>query len=166
MKKRSNEKPKPGRLETKRRIIAYHEAGHAVTAIFLDARIQYVTLIPGEDAETGERYAGRLKRVEMPEPDEESRRRYLAECDLLIALAGPAAEEIFTGRKPHWLNGSSGDYRRAWELARWIHGYRWMPPGDPRGSVTDSYLRYMTKRVKVDYLTGTGWKALQWRKPW
>lgn len=73
--------------------VAYHEAGHAVIAVWLGGAIQYATMEPHwddqprRDGEVVVEWRGRLSSQQQ------------LERELLVALAGPAAELIYQGNE-------------------------------------------------------------------
>lgn len=91
-----------------RRAIAYHEAGHAVTAAVIPGsdKLQKVSIIP----------RGRALGAAFYLPEERalvSQERL--ENQLVVALGGRAAEEVFTGNV---TTGAADDFRRATAMAR------------------------------------------------
>lgn len=95
------------------RVTAYHEAGHAVAAWALGARLHRVTITPGQD------YAGRVSRNRsLPEstlygnPDYA---RLRMEREIKIALAGAIAQRRAF---PHsyWRAGAHTDERNIGEI--------------------------------------------------
>jgi cell division protease FtsH len=95
--------------EKERRILAYHEAGHALMSHLMGdvAPVQKVTIVS--------RGAALGYTLNLPAED-----RYLETKDelvdmLKIALAGRAAEQVVFGRV---TNGAAGDLERATEIAR------------------------------------------------
>ena len=94
--------------------IAYHEAGHAVAAVWLGGEVVQVTLEPDRD--------------DGPFRDGEVQIRWhhgglsprdLIDREVAVALAGPAAEMIYLGERPHPLavREWAEDWRIAWNLA-------------------------------------------------
>jgi cell division protease FtsH len=92
-----------------RRITAYHEAGHALAARFLapDNRIARITIIPST------RGAGGYT-MNIP-PDRMYKTKIQMENDIVISLAGRAAEEIIFG-EDNITTGASGDIERATDV--------------------------------------------------
>ncbi len=132
--------PSPPKADRERRrleLTAYREAGHAVAAIELRRVIRYVTIVPEVDA------LGHILKTLPPKtlrPDIECDRRAVAwmEREILIGLAGPAAEERFAGRRNHI--GVSSDYRNAIDLAARMHG---------NNKVLEKWLDYMAERARA-----------------
>jgi cell division protease FtsH len=94
-----------------RRLTAYHEAGHALTAALLPHSdpIHKATIIP---------HGGALGMVvRLPERDRISVSRRKLEADLIVAMAGRAAEEIVFGEDAITA-GAAGDIEQATRLAR------------------------------------------------
>lgn len=96
--------------EDERRIVAFHETGHALTAAFTDGsdKVHKVSIIPRGIAALG--YT-----LQMPEEDRYLRteKELLGEVDVL--LGGRAAEEIEFGQVS---TGASNDLSRATEIIR------------------------------------------------
>ena len=95
--------------EKERRILAYHEAGHALMAHLMGAAVelQKVTIVASGNALGYAFYT--------PEED-----RYLHTTEelvdsMVIALAGRAAEEVVFGRV---TNGAANDLQKVTEIAR------------------------------------------------
>jgi ATP-dependent Zn protease len=100
--------------------VAYHEAGHAVAAIEFRRAFKSVTVIPGANS------LGHVLMHRIPQSvidDHEGGSGNLVdrfvEKDLLVSLAGPAAECEFFGRFDH--RGASGDYRNCEDMALHIY---------------------------------------------
>ncbi len=96
--------------EDERRIVAFHETGHALTAAFTDGadKVHKVSIIPRGIAALG--YT-----LQMPEEDRylRTKKELLGEVDVL--LGGRAAEEIAFGEIS---TGASNDLSRATEIVR------------------------------------------------
>jgi hypothetical protein len=108
---------------------AYHEAGHAVASIWHGRGLRRVTIVPDERR-------GLLGYVEHPkrprvtfQPEwkdlDEAPFQTLVIREILVVLAGPAAEERFTGRANP--DGARGDMDHVNDLA-----YRVCPDDDER----------------------------------
>ena len=94
--------------DIEKRAIAYHEAGHAVTAAVIPGsdNLQKVRIIP----------RGRELGASFYLPEEQvlmSKERL--ENQLVVALGGRAAEEVFTGNV---TSGAADDFRKATNIAR------------------------------------------------
>ena len=94
--------------DIEKRAIAYHEAGHAVTAAVIPGsdKLQKVSIIP----------RGRALGAAFYLPEEQvlmSKERL--ENQLVVALGGRAAEEVFTGNV---TSGAADDFRKATNIAR------------------------------------------------
>jgi cell division protease FtsH len=97
--------------EDERRLTAYHEAGHALTAALLPHSdpIHKATIVP---------HGGALGMVvRLPENDRISISRRKLEADLVVAMAGRAAEEIVFGADAVTA-GASGDIDQATRIVR------------------------------------------------
>jgi cell division protease FtsH len=93
--------------DKEKRVIAYHEAGHALVARLMSDDIHKVTIVP----------RGRALGFMMSLPEED---RYVLSKDeledwLKVTLAGRAAEQIVFGRI---TNGAVNDLDRATQIAR------------------------------------------------
>ena len=94
--------------EKEKKIVAYHEAGHAVTGHFLEQSdpIQKVTIIP----------RGRAGGYTLKMPTED--RRFIArshfEADMAVALGGYVAEEMIFGEM---TTGASNDIQQLTQIA-------------------------------------------------
>lgn len=71
---------------------ACHEAGHALMATFVGARVRCVTIEPDWD-DGPERHAD----IQVECPLDQFTNRELHEKSVLVALAGPVAEMIHSG---------------------------------------------------------------------
>ncbi len=95
-------------------INAYHEAGHAFMAVYVGARVRSVTLEPEED-DGPERFAD----IQVEWPLRRFSPRELREKSILVALAGPVAEMLYTGEPYHpgFVAEWAADWQAAWEEA-------------------------------------------------
>lgn len=89
----------PSAKSKSRRNVAYHEAGHAVVALWLRRRAGTIS-IEADDAKgsAGHVCLPPIKSFSEWEFEPEKYRRFI-EREILIALAGPEAEFILTGRR-------------------------------------------------------------------
>ncbi len=99
-------------------IVAYHEAGHAFTAVYLGAEVRYITLEPHRD--DGPRRDGEAQiawRCSRMTPKEFHNKL------VLVALGGPAAEAIYSDEPltPAAASAWQGDWDEAWQVAAEIH---------------------------------------------
>jgi cell division protease FtsH len=103
--------------ESQRRVLAYHEAGHAVAQYYVmpDQKIVRATIM---HLSTGSQ--GHVMPVDTVDQHIESVVRYA--YDIAVSLAGRAAEKIFTGEI---FASTGGDYRNVqynlWKLS--VYGY-------------------------------------------
>jgi cell division protease FtsH len=97
--------------EQERRLTAYHEAGHALVAALLPDSdpIHKATIVPHGDA------LGMV--VRLPENDRISISRKKLEADLVVAMAGRAAEALVFGEDAVTA-GASGDIDQATRIVR------------------------------------------------
>ena len=97
---------------------AHHEAGHAIVAISLGARVHFLTIDP-------DRYEnpGRDGDIEIHWPRDRFTPKQLCEVAIQVALAGPAAEMIHTGDPfhPALVKEWESDWSIAWDLAASLH---------------------------------------------
>ncbi|TVY12467.1 ATP-dependent zinc metalloprotease FtsH [Candidatus Phytoplasma pini] len=95
--------------EKEKKMVAYHEAGHAVIGLRLpdSKKVQKVTIIPRGDA------GGYNLILDEEELFFSSKKKLLAEITIL--LGGRASEELFLD---DISNGAVGDFERATEIAR------------------------------------------------
>ena len=99
--------------------IAYHEAGHAVAAIENGIKFHHVTIIRDEEKNSlGHILLSKL--LLISDFDDSPRTRLKAEKFIQVALAGPIAEEKYTGI----LNrvGSSQDFEQSFAVAANLFG--------------------------------------------
>jgi peptidase M41-like protein len=98
---------------------AYHEAGHAALMFHFKQIIEIVTIISAEDSLgycKGERLDDFPLLDQIDDPNEVERAVRIYEEEILICLAGPEAEGLFTGH--YYSIGAGGDYEKASELAK------------------------------------------------
>ncbi len=95
-------------------LVAYHEAGHAFTALQLGARVLSLTIDPDWD-DGPQRYGD----VEIAWSEADFSDEALNERTILVALAGPVAEMIHTGDPfhPAMVAEWAQDWRVAWRAA-------------------------------------------------
>lgn len=96
--------------EEEKRLTAYHEAGHALVALHMEASdpIHKATIIPRGRA------LGMVMR--LPEKDQVSLTRAKCYADLAVAMGGRMAEELIFGHDKV-TSGASGDIKMATRLA-------------------------------------------------
>ena len=90
-----------------RRLVAYHESGHAVLGILAGEKIGKVTILPRGGAGGFTQF--------IPKEDTGMVSRSTLENQIKIALGGRAAEELVFGR-PDVTTGATGDLRRVTEM--------------------------------------------------
>ncbi|TLP43032.1 MULTISPECIES: ATP-dependent zinc metalloprotease FtsH [Cohaesibacter] len=97
--------------EEEKKLTAYHEAGHALVALHMEASdpIHKATIIPRGRA------LGMVMR--LPEKDQVSLTRAKCHADLAVAMGGRVAEELIFGHEKV-TSGASGDIQMATRLAR------------------------------------------------
>lgn len=99
---------------TKKELVAYHEAGHAIIGAILPDydTVRKVSIIPRGDA-------GGVTFFQPSDENAESAmytKEYLT-SQITVALGGRAAEEIIYGRD-HITTGASGDFAQVYTIAR------------------------------------------------
>lgn len=96
--------------EDKRKLVAYHELGHAVTSYYLPYadKLERITIVPRGESLGATWYS----------PDEDHNLVSKAQfMDRLISLlGGRAAEEVFLGLE-HVTTGAANDFERATKIA-------------------------------------------------
>ncbi|QDV67738.1 ATP-dependent zinc metalloprotease FtsH [Rosistilla carotiformis] len=129
-------------------VSAYHEAGHAMMAMLVGARILSVTIDPDWD-DGPQRHAD----IQIQWPAGKYDSREFAERLALVALAGPAAEMIHTEEPfhPGLISEWASDWELAWEAA--APRFR-----DPRQRL--AYLEKITSRAYKTLARDDCWAAL------
>ena len=96
--------------DRERRMVAYHEAGHALIALYNDkcTPVHKVTIIPRGDAYLGATYT-------LPEEDLYLRSKLEYEAEMAMTMGGRAAEELIFG---DITTGASGDIAQLTSMAR------------------------------------------------
>jgi hypothetical protein len=138
----------------KRKVVAYHEAGHAVVACTLGLRLRRVTIIPSEDLlGCCQQYKSfRGKYFETGDP---YRVRLRTEKHIMVALAGRIAQQFYNRRslRPH--HGRS-DMENAAQLAMSITGST---------KETNAYMEWLELRTGNSLKDSLHWEAVKvWRR--
>jgi ATP-dependent Zn protease len=94
---------------------AYHEAGHVVAAVRLGVRVKKATII-GDGRYYGIVHCADVFGGLRLDVDRSSRARTRVERQVILSLAGPAAEAEFLGR-PIKGNFARADYQTALDVA-------------------------------------------------
>ncbi len=94
---------------------AYHEAGHALMAIYVGAKVRSLTIDPDWD-DGLDRYAD----TQVEWPAGQFSQREMQEKAMMVALAGPVAEMIQSGESYHpgFVAEWSSDWKLAWQAAK------------------------------------------------
>lgn len=101
------------------RVVAVHEAGHAVAGYWLGRPFRYVTIISGNGS-LGHVQSRSLGKRFNPEINLTPRGREIIDSEVSVCFAGPIAEKRFTKR---WNRaGADADWRTAFNLASYIAG--------------------------------------------
>lgn len=99
----------PLRNEEERRVIAYHEAGHAIVARFTPSAepVHKISIVP----------RGRALgvTVQLPREDSYNHSEERLSGDIAVLMGGRAAEDLVIGRR---TTGASNDFMRATVMAR------------------------------------------------
>lgn len=98
-------------LEEERRVIAYHEAGHAIVSYFCESTepIHKATIMPRGQA------LGMV--VSLPENDRVLRKRQSLLDGMCVLMAGRVSEELIFGIE-HVTTGASNDFKQATHMAK------------------------------------------------
>lgn len=98
-------------LEEERKVIAYHEAGHAIVSFFCVSSepIHKATIMPRGQA------LGMV--VSLPENDRVLRKRQFYLDEMCVLMAGRVSEELIFGTD-HVTTGASNDFRQATRMAK------------------------------------------------
>ncbi|MCA9121698.1 MAG: hypothetical protein H6822_36105 [Planctomycetaceae bacterium] len=99
---------------------AYHEAGHAFAAVRLGARVRLVTIAPDDD-DGPRRYGDTQLEWDHSACSPEE----IGSKTILVALAGPVAEMIYSGDPYHpgFVPEWSSDWNLAWEASAPLHAH-------------------------------------------
>lgn len=98
-------------------VTAYHEAGHALMALHVGARVRSMSLAPADEGRL-ERYA----EVAVEWPREGFATRAYQLKAIQVALAGPAAEMHHRGEPLHpgFVSEWAADWQAAWEASAYL----------------------------------------------
>jgi Peptidase family M41 len=97
--------------------IAYHEAGHAVACVVHHVRVRKATIVPDAEVLGHVSHANPYGGVRLDVENSSRRARFRVERDILISLAGDAAERKFCNRRRF---GAGSDYDRAVDAASYL----------------------------------------------
>jgi len=132
---------------------AYHEAGHAVAAYTLRLPMQETSLVENEDS------LGRMALAPPPasfQPEtwygEDRRMERRIEAHIICALAGPAAEAHWAGRRSH--AGAHDDYQKAMYLAGWA-------VSDSSGEGVRRYVAWLQYRAEALVQGARHWPVIE-----
>jgi ATP-dependent Zn protease len=130
---------------------AYHEAGHAVMAVWLRLRVLHVSIIPDEEeGSLGHTDQGKGAKIEPENRESSTETRFQIERLVLVLLAGNAAERILANRK--CSAGSESDYSKASGLLSYLA---------PRDDEMRSYCVWLGERAKTILLSDWNWYAVE-----
>lgn len=126
---------------------AYHEAGHAVTALHLGMKFKYVTIVP--DLEKGS--VGHIRHQRgLTEHAVDNISRDKLEKHLKCTLAGNAVEKKLTGRYDNV--GASGDHEFAADLVFRVFG---------SPEIANAYLKYISLATTALVNTDHIWEIIE-----
>ena len=122
--------------DSERQIVAHHEAGHAVAAMFRknSLGIDRLTIVPRAGA------LGMLLRVEESDEKLQSCQEYFG--DIIVALAGRAAEMLKFGKYEVTV-GASSDFQQATRTAN-ILAYKLAMTIDEKGDLVQSDKNFLS----------------------
>jgi hypothetical protein len=110
---------KKGRSEKRLEATAYHEAGHAIAAWWLQLPFKRVTITPNADAGSlGHLLHDRAPKWFNPEIKAGDRQRLRAERHIITGFAGQIAEGKYRGRRPRY--GMDSDNSQAVNMATYF----------------------------------------------
>ncbi len=138
----------PKRCTKRLEATAYHEAGHAYAAWNLGFKLHRVTIVPTTDETGSTVHANPLHGIEL-DVDGSDRARMRAEKAILIALAGPAAQQRYRPRSWRRNHGAS-DFDWATDLALHLCG---------DGETATAYLKYLDL-VARKMVAGPRWPVI------
>ena len=134
--------------------VAYHEAGHAVSAIFLRIPFDRATIIPGKTSD-GEEYLGIVEisskffRNFHPDISLTPRTREKIEDLIINAYAGTLAEKRYIGR--HDWRGAEPDLHSTIRFSHYAAG--------GEGDIETVFFRWL--RLRTDALIDQHWNKVQ-----
>jgi hypothetical protein len=99
---------------------AYHEAGHAVVAYFLDYKPEFVTIVPTVDPAGHIIHPNPLHGFQL-DIDDSGEARLRVESAITICFAGPLAQQRYNPRSWRRVHGQV-DYERIAELGLHVCG--------------------------------------------
>ena len=128
--------------------IAYHEAGHAVACRFMGVKVKSATIVPKKDEYQGCVQHESMFRGLRPDIELSGRARLQIERNIIISLAGAAAQRRHN--KKSWRSyHSSSDFRSAANLASHVC--------DSKANI-NAFLRWL--EVRTDELIAAQWPAV------
>jgi len=129
---------------------AYHEAGHAVACYYLGVKVKSATVVPDKDKGThGHVRYEKMFRGLDPEIDLSGRARLQMERNIIISLAGAAAQRRYSKQSWRHYHGAS-DFDAVADLALRIGG-------DSDGA--NKFLDWLDHRT--DQLVKTRWQDIE-----
>jgi hypothetical protein len=131
--------------------ITYHEAGHAVMALWLRCRFRHVSIIPDEnEGSEGHILQGKTADFDPEIRDPSSEIRFHLERLAMVSLAGNAAECILTGRK--CKTGSNSDFSHARDHLHYLA---------PSEDEITPYFNWLRERTRIALLSRWNWFAVE-----
>jgi hypothetical protein len=134
---------------------AYHEAGHAIAAWRLDARVFRVTIEPDEDSLGATHHSNPMKKADFEGIEwgfTSARAQRRAENSMLISLAGTAAQRRHNPRGVRVPHGKS-DREQVYEILSRLCG--------PSPEMFRAYYRLMDLQARAFVRTPVNWQAIE-----
>ncbi|WP_395697208.1 hypothetical protein [Methylocella sp.] len=130
------------------RIVAIHEAGHAVAVERLGLKLKAVTVVPKENIGGTVHHNDTLRRLKRT-GDDSDRERLKAERVIMLCLAGPEAQKRFDPNSD-WEACGESDFAAAAELSRHFFG---------EGDSAVAFMEWM--KVRTCDLVGQNWSLIE-----
>ena len=142
--------------ERERRVVAYHEAGHALCRELLDSvdRVHKISIVPRGGA------LGYV--VNLPDEDSYLKTREELIDQMAVLLAGRVAEQIVFGEV---TTGASNDLQRVEEITHaMIHQYAMGSAESPQSSIIEKAVSDHTRRMRDEEQQELAFEG--WRTAW
>jgi hypothetical protein len=129
---------------------AYHEAGHAFMAWFLRVGLKKVTIVPREGS-AGRCHHEKLLRGKHPEVDDSNPARLRKEKLIMVALAGPIAQQLYNPRS-YRRHHAMRDHQTAAEVVENL---------SRSSEEANAYIEWLQIRTKDRLREPANWGAVQ-----
>ncbi|MGZ4269815.1 MAG: ATP-dependent metallopeptidase FtsH/Yme1/Tma family protein [Solirubrobacteraceae bacterium] len=142
--------------DRERRVVAYHEAGHALCRELLDSvdRVHKISIVPRGSA------LGYV--VNLPDEDSYLKTREELVDQLAVLLGGRVAEQIVFGEV---TTGAANDLQRVEEITHaMIHQYAMGSAESPQASLIDQAVSDHTRRIRDEEQQELAFEG--WRTAW